>query len=77
MLFGNEELMRLLPEPTIRESVGGYVHTPTAKANFTAPSMQKWPGCRNYVKAFGPGPIMPEHFEFLMGLPIGWTDLNS
>ena len=61
---------------TIREAVGGFVHTPTTKANFTAPSMQKWPVCRRYVKAFGDGPIMPEQFEFLMGFPIGWTEIE-
>src|SRR4051812_36350999 len=60
---------------TIREIVGGSLHTPTRKANFTAPSMQKWPSCRNFVAAFGGREITPEQFEFLMGLPIGWTEL--
>jgi hypothetical protein len=62
---------------TIREIVGGPLHTPTTKANFTAPSMQKWPCCRRYVQAFGGQKITPEQFEFLMGYPIGWTDLDS
>ena len=62
---------------TIREIVGGPLHTPTTKANFTAPSMQKWPCCRRYVQAFGGRKITPEQFEFLMGYPIGWTDLSS
>jgi hypothetical protein len=61
---------------TIREIVGGPVHTPTTKANFGAPSMQKWGCCRRYVAAFGALKITPEQFEFLMGFPIGWTDLE-
>jgi hypothetical protein len=60
---------------TIKEIVGGLLHTPTRKANFTAPSMQKWPSCRRFVLAFGGREITPEQFEFLMGLPIGWTEL--
>lgn len=62
---------------TIREIVGGPLHTPTRKANFVAPSMQKWPSCRRYVLAFGGQRITREQFEFLMGLPIGWTALDS
>lgn len=61
---------------TIRELVGGAVHTPTTKANFAAPSMQKWPSCRRYVEAFGGQKITPEQFEFLMLYPIGFTDLE-
>lgn len=67
---------QLLAGLTIKEIVGGFVHTPTTKANFTAPSMQKWKCCRNYVTAFGAQAITPEQFEFLMGYPIGWTDLQ-
>ena len=50
------------------------MHTPTTKANYAAPSMQKWPSCRNYVSMFGKP--TPEYQEWLMGWPIGWTDLN-
>lgn len=60
---------------TIREIVGGPLHTPTRKANFVAPSMQKWPSCRRFVEAFGGQRITPEQFEFLMGFPIGWTSV--
>lgn len=67
---------RLMQGQTISEIVGGSLHTPTRKANFTAPSMQKWPSCRRYVLAFGGREITPEQFEFLMGLPIGWTELD-
>lgn len=61
---------------TISEIAGGLLHTPTCTANFTAQSMQKHPACRRYVKIFGNGPIIPEHFELLMGVPIGWTDCD-
>ena len=69
-------LGRMMLGQTIREIAGGPLHTPTTKANFTAPSMQKWPSCRRYVEIFGDGPITPEQFEFLMGYPIGWTALE-
>lgn len=52
----------------------GYVHTPTTKANYTVTSMQKWPTCREFVKRFGC--VFPEIHEYLMGWPIGWTDLK-
>lgn len=52
----------------------GYLHTPTCTANFAARSMQKHKGCRNFTTVFGkPSPI---NFEFLMGWPIGWTELK-
>lgn len=52
----------------------GYVHTPTATANYAAPSMKKWPGCVNFVRAFGVP--SPEAHEYLMGWPTGWSDLK-
>lgn len=53
---------------------GGYLHTPTTKANYAAQSMQKWKCCRNYVAVFGkPNPIDQ---EWMMGWPLGWTDLK-
>jgi len=66
----------LIAGQTIKEIVGGSLHTPTRKANFVAPSMMKWPSCRRFVQAFGGREITPEQFEFLMGLPIGWTELE-
>lgn len=52
----------------------GFVHTPTETANLTAPSMlKKWPSCRAFLRVFGPP--SPESFEYLMGWPIGWSDL--
>jgi hypothetical protein len=69
----------LLPPPRlVRRILGGdagYVATPTATANHAAPSMQKWPGCRRLVALSG-GSITPELWEWLMGLPVGWTDLQ-
>jgi len=73
----SDVLAQLKQGQTIKGIVGGYVHTPTTKANFLAASMQKWPSCRNYVKAFGGQKITPEQFEFLMGYPIGHTDLED
>jgi hypothetical protein len=52
----------------------GYLHTPTTMANFCSPSMQKHQSCRNWVKVFGK--ITPNHYEWLMGWPLGWTDLK-
>jgi hypothetical protein len=52
----------------------GYLHTPTTIANFCAPSMQKHPSCRAWRKVFGA--VSPSAFEYLMGWPLGWTDLK-
>ena len=52
----------------------GYLHTPTCTANYAAPSMQKWPSCREFVRVFGKP--TPTNHEWLMGWPIGWTDLK-
>jgi hypothetical protein len=52
----------------------GYLATPTATANQSAPSMMKHPGCRNFVTVFGN--MNPTAYEWLMGWPVGWTDLK-
>jgi len=52
----------------------GYLHTPTCNANYQAKSMQKWPGCREFVRVFGKA--TPKNQEWMMGWPIGWTDLK-
>ena len=52
----------------------GYLHTPTCAANYAAPSMQKWPSCREFVRVFGKP--SPANHEWMMGWPIGWTDLK-
>ena len=53
----------------------GYLHTPTTQGNYCADSMQKHPSARVYKKVFGK--VSPENHEYLMGWPIGWTDLEQ
>jgi hypothetical protein len=50
----------------------GFLHTPTCTANYAAPSMQKWPSAREFVRVFG-RPSGQNH-EWLMGWPPKWTD---
>ena len=50
----------------------GYLHTPTTKANYAAPSMQKWPSSRSFVQVFGRP--TPGNQEWMMGWPQGWSD---
>lgn len=52
----------------------GYLHTPTCTANYAAPSMQKWPCAQSFTRVFGSP--SPTNHEFLMGWPIGWSDLS-
>lgn len=52
----------------------GFLHTPTIKANYSAASMQKWPCARNFTQVFGRP--SPENPEWLMGWPIGWSDIR-
>jgi len=52
----------------------GFLHTPTHTANYACASMQKWPNCREFVRVFGKPD--PTNHEWLMGWPIGWTDLK-
>lgn len=52
----------------------GFLHTPTTAANYCAPSMQKWPNCREYRRVFGRAD--PINHEWMMGWPPGWTDLK-
>lgn len=52
----------------------GYLHTPTTKANYCAASMQKWPSAQAFVTVFGRP--SPTNHEWLMGWPIGWTDIK-
>lgn len=68
-------LLRLIWERRMKDFGTGYVHTPTTKANYAATSMQKWPVCREFVKRFGRP--FPEIHEYLMGWPIGWSDLKQ
>jgi len=52
----------------------GYLHTPTCTANYAAPSMQKHPCAREFTRVFGKP--TPMNHEWLMGWPIGWSDLK-
>lgn len=47
----------------------GLVHTPTTMANYSAPSMMKHQGCRNFKKVFNKP--APKNAEYLMGFPLG------
>jgi len=56
----------------IKETFGedmGLVHTPTTMANYSAPSMMKHQGCRNFKEVFGKP--APKNAEYLMGFPLG------
>ena len=97
-------LFRLSPQmPTTAETGAGLLHTPTAKANQMAPSMNSswnermWPtpAHRDYKGMSGKGrqerkgnpkdtlpnavggSLNPEFVEWLMGYPVGYTDLGS
>lgn len=45
------------------------LHTPTTMANYSAPSMMKHQGCRNFVNVFSKP--NPDNAEYLMGFPHG------
>jgi len=51
----------------------GLVHTPTTMANYSAPSMMKHWGCRNFKQVFEKP--TPHNAEYLMGFPIGASSL--
>src|SRR5260221_954742 len=51
--------------------------TPTRTANQLCESMQHSAGCRRFQEIFGTNlRIPPWIFEYLMGFPNGWTDLD-
>lgn len=54
--------------------------TPNAGSRNWGGSMQEWGGSGNWVRKDMPelatGPLNPEWVEWLMGWPIGWTDLK-
>ena len=56
--------------------VGGYLPTPTAKANAFAPSMAKWPAYQALQTTYGPSQG-PRFWEMMMAWPIGWTGLRA
>ena len=67
------------PPQWVRRIVGrdsGYLPTPTAKANIDAPYMRRWPAYRAYQEWIN-GITSPILWEWLMGYPEGWTDLEG
>lgn len=75
-----EEVNRFFTVQTtwIKDTYGenfGFVHTPTTMANYSAPSMQKHAGCRNFVEVFNRP--TPANAEYLMGMPQGASTTNS
>lgn len=52
---------------TMRAIGSGLSATPTATANQSCPSMQKWPGCRAVT-------VTPELWRARMGYPAEWDD---
>lgn len=74
-----EEISRFFTTQTtwIKETYGedfGFVHTPTTMANYSAPSMMKHTGCRNFVEVFNRP--TPANAEYLMGMPYGASSTN-
>lgn len=61
--------------PRTPDNDGGSLPTPTATANADADSMQKHPAHRRY-RLWSGGRTTPTLWEFLMGWPLGWTDLE-
>lgn len=56
----------------IAAPAGGWLPTPTAKANHDAPSMRKWPAYARWQDLTG-GRTVPTDWEWMMGWPAGWT----
>ena len=65
-----------LPGHRIAARVGGLLATPTKTANQSAASMQKHLSCRAYTAIFGTNRISPNHYEWMMGWPLGWTAIE-
>jgi len=64
--------------PLTGEIASGLLPTPTTQANQLAPSMQKHAGCRLLSKMAGGvgGMVSPMMYEWQMGFPMGWTELD-
>ena len=52
----------------------GLLHTPTTMANYSAPSMMKHQGCRNFKTVFGRP--TPDNAEWLMAFPPGASSIE-
>jgi hypothetical protein len=70
-------LLKLVRQTWVLTTYGqdiGYLHTPTTQGNYCAASMQKHQCCRNWLEIFGE--VTPRYQEWMMGWPIGWTELR-
>lgn len=54
--------------------VGGWLPTLTATQNYAAPSMLKWPAYRRLARVANGRDCGPTFWEWMFGIPIGWTD---
>lgn len=73
---GERRMTRSAPPswvPQLTESGGGYLPTPTTRCNQQSPSMRKWPAYERLHRLSSGETLSPEFWEFVMGLPIGWT----
>lgn len=73
-VVSDEEIAKVfeIQKTWIKQTFGeemGLVHTPTTMANYSAPSMMKHQGCRNFKKVFEKP--SPKNAEYLMGFPLG------
>ncbi len=61
--------------PRLSADDGGYLPTLTTRGNQLSPSMQKWPAYRRLKLLLG-DTSPPIFWEWSMGYPIGWTELE-
>lgn len=62
--------------PRISARDGGYLPTMTTRRNQLSNSMQKWPAYRR-LRALVGRSCKAEFWEWMMGLPIEWTDCDA
>jgi len=62
--------------PRIDEADGGYLPTPTTRLNQQSESMMKWPAYRRLDALSGGKRLHSSFWEWMMGMPIGWTALE-
>lgn len=55
---------------------GGLLPTPTATVNHQCPDMSKWPAYRAFQDWLGGQRIAPALWEWMMGFPVGASDLK-
>lgn len=62
--------------PHTLDDGGGYLPTLTTRDNQHSPSMMKWPAYRRLAKLTNGQMAPAEFWEWMFGLPIGWTDFE-